>query len=250
MKRILMHGCNGRMGLVITELAKTQDDVEIVAGVDITGEKKSDFPVFDSIEKCDVDFDVIIDFSTAKAVDNLIDYALSKGKALVLCTTGLSDEQLKKVEEASKKIAILRSGNMSLGINTVIKLLKEATKTLANAGFDMEIVEKHHNKKLDAPSGTALMLAEAMNSVMNNEYHFVFDRSQVRQQRDAKEIGVSAVRGGSIVGIHEVTYAGPDEVIEIKHTAYSRNIFGNGALAAAKFLADKEAGLYGMDAVV
>lgn len=197
-----------------------------------------------------MDVDVVIDFSTAKAVDGLLDYCVAKKLPLVLCTTGLSEEQLKKVEEASKEVAILKSANMSLGINLLLKLLKDAAKVLAPAGYDIEIVERHHNQKLDAPSGTALALADSINDELDNEYHYVYDRSQVRQKREKKEIGISAVRGGTIVGNHEVIFAGTDEVIEFTHTAYSRSVFAKGAVEAGKFLAGKAAGMYDMGDVV
>ena len=169
---------------------------------------------------------------------------------MVLCTTGLSEEQLQKVEDASKKVAILKSANMSLGVNLLMKLLKDATKVLAPSGFDIEIVEKHHNQKLDAPSGTAIALADSINEAMDDSYSYTYDRSQVRKKRDSKEIGISAVRGGTIVGEHEVIYAGNDEVIEFKHTEYSKAIFGKGAVEASKFLAGKPAGWYDMSDVI
>ena len=178
------------------------------------------------------------------------DYCEKRNMPVVLCTTGLSEEQLARVEESAKKIAVLKSANMSLGINTLLKLVQDAAKVLATAGFDMEIVEKHHNLKVDAPSGTALALADSLNEAMDNQYHYVYDRSTVRQKRDAKEIGISALRGGTIVGEHEVIFAGTDEVIEFKHTAYSRSVFGKGAVEAAKFLAGKESGMYDMSDVV
>lgn len=250
MIKFLMHGCNGKMGRMITEIVKGDENAVIAAGVDTFTEVPNEYPVFDSIEKCDVDVDVVIDFSTAKAVDTLLDYCVEKKLPVVLCTTGLSEEQLKKVEEASKETAILKSANMSLGINLLLKLLKDAAKVLAPAGYDIEIVERHHNQKLDAPSGTALALADSINEALNGEYHYVYDRSQVRQKRDAKEIGISAVRGGTIVGDHEVIFAGTDEVIEFKHSAYSRNVFAKGAVEAAKFLAGKAPGMYDMSDVI
>ena len=194
--------------------------------------------------------DVLIDFSSAKAADALLDYCVERSLPVVLCTTGLSEEQLAKVEETAKKIPVLKSANMSLGINTLMKLIQDAARVLATAGFDMEIVEKHHRLKLDAPSGTALALADSLNEAMDNQYHYVYDRSQRRQQRDDKEIGISAVRGGTIVGEHEVIFAGTDEVIEFKHTAYSKAIFGKGAIEAAKYLAGKPAGRYDMADVI
>lgn len=169
---------------------------------------------------------------------------------VVLCTTGLSKEQLQHVKEASEKTAILKSANMSMGINLLLKLVRDAAKVLAPAGYDMELVEKHHNQKVDAPSGTALALADAINDQLNQEYTYTYDRSQKREKREKKEIGISAVRGGSIVGEHEVIFAGQDEVIEFKHTAYSKAVFGKGAVEASKFLAGKPAGMYDMSDVI
>ena len=245
-----MHGCNGKMGRMITEIVKADENAVIAAGVDTYTEVPNDYPVFERIDKCDVDVDVVIDFSNAGAVDQLLDYCVERKLPVVLCTTGLSEEQLKKVEEVSEKTAILKSANMSLGINLLMKLLKDAAKVLAASGFDIELVEKHHNQKLDAPSGTALALADSVNEALENGYHYVYDRSQVRQKREKKEIGISAVRGGTIVGEHEVIFAGTDEVIEFKHTAYSRSVFGKGAVEAAKFLFDKSAGMYDMSDVI
>ena len=180
----------------------------------------------------------------------LLAYCVEKKLPVVLCTTGLSEEQQTKVAEASKSIAVLKSANMSLGINLLLKLLKDAAKVLAPSGYDVELVERHHNQKLDAPSGTALALADSVNEALGNEYHYVYDRSQVRRKREEKEIGISAVRGGTIVGEHEVIFAGTDEVIEFKHTAYSRGVFAKGAVEAGKFLAGKEAGMYDMGDVI
>ena len=250
MVRAIMHGCNGKMGQVITGLVKNDAEIEFVAGIDAYTGIENTYPVFESIEKCDVEADVIIDFSNAKAVDNLLDYCVEKQVPVVLCTTGLSEEQLAKVEEASKKVAVLKSANMSLGVNLLMKILKDAAKVLAPAGYDIELVEKHHNQKVDAPSGTALALADSINEAMDNEYTYVYDRSQVREKRSQKEIGISAVRGGTIVGDHEVIFAGTDEVIEFKHTAYSKAVFGKGAVEAAKFLAGKPAGRYDMSNVI
>ena len=175
MVRAIMHGCNGKMGRAITTLAKEDAEVEIVAGVDVYTEVVNEYPVFESIEKCDVESDVVIDFSNAKAVDGLLDYCVEKQIPVVLCTTGLSEEQLQEVEEASKKVAVLRSANMSLGINLLMQLLKEATKVLSPAGYDIEIVEKHHNQKLDAPSGTAIALADSINEAADGQYEYVYD---------------------------------------------------------------------------
>lgn len=250
MTKILMHGCNGKMGQVISNLAQSMGNTEIVAGIDQYDGIQNPYPVFKTLEECHVPYDVIIDFSNAAAVDGLLDYATAKQVPVVLCTTGLSEEQLQKVEKASESIAILRSANMSLGVNLLLKLVQEAAKILANAGFDMEIVERHHNQKVDAPSGTAIAFADALNEAMNQEYTYQYDRSQVRQKRSSKEIGISAVRGGTIVGDHEIIFAGTDEVVEFRHTAYSKAIFGKGALEAAVFLNGKEAGLYDMSGVI
>ena len=250
MVKMIMHGCNGKMGQVITKIVKEDANAEIVAGIDKYMGIPNDYPVFESIDKCDVDADVVIDFSNAAAVDGLLDYCVEKQVPVVLCTTGLSEEQLVRVQEASKKVAVLKSANMSLGVNMLLKLLQDATKILAPAGFDIEIVERHHNQKVDAPSGTALAMADSINAVLNDEYTYTYDRSQVRQKRDKKEIGISAVRGGTIVGEHEVIYAGEDEVIEFKHTAHSKAVFAKGAVEAGKFLKGKGAGLYDMKDVI
>ena len=250
MVKIIMHGCNGHMGQVISGIVEKDPDAEIVAGIDIADQGKNSYPVFTDIDACQVEADAIIDFSSAKATDKLLEYSAARQIPVVLCSTGLSQEQLAKVEETSRKVAVLKSANMSLGINTLLKLVQDAAKVLAAAGFDMEIVEKHHRLKLDAPSGTALALADSINEAMDNQYHYVYDRSQKREKRDDKDIGISAVRGGTIVGEHEIIFAGQDEVIEFKHTAYSKAIFGKGAVEAAKFLAGKPAGRYDMSDVI
>ena len=193
---------------------------------------------------------MIVDFSVAQAVDGVLAYALKRKMPLVLCTTGLSDKQLEDVKAASSQIPVLRSANMSLGVNTVFKLAAAAAKILGEAGYDIEIVEKHHNKKMDAPSGTALAIADAINEAMDHRYTYKLDRSAERAKREANEIGIQAVRGGTIVGEHEVFYCGQDEVIEIKHTAYSKAIFGKGAIQAARFLKDQKPGMYQMSDVI
>lgn len=250
MIRIIMHGCNGKMGQVITGIVAEDAQAEIVAGIDLYDGIQNTYPVFADIADCKVEADVIIDFSTAKAIDGLLDYALAKKLPVVLCTTGLSEEQLARVDMVAKEIAVLKSANMSLGINTIMKLLRDAARVFAPAGYDIEIVEKHHNQKLDAPSGTAIALADSINVAMDQQYEYIYDRSQRRQKRDKKELGISAVRGGTIVGEHEVIFAGTDEVIEIKHTAYSKAVFAKGAVEAGKFLAGKTAGLYNMNDVI
>ncbi len=246
MVRVIMHGCNGRMGQMITKIAEDEKNIQIVAGVDKFGGKKNDYPVFEDIKDCDIQADVVIDFTNSEAVDGLLTYCKEKKLPIVLCTTGMSEKQLKDIDEASKVIPILRSGNMSLGINTLIKVLKEISPALAKAGFDIEIVEKHHRHKLDSPSGTAILLADSINDSLQDKYDYVYDRTERREERPVNEIGISAVRGGSIVGDHDVIFAGLDEVITLSHRAYSRSVFAKGAITAALFLADKKSGMYSM----
>lgn len=250
MVKVIMHGCNGKMGQVITRLAAADPELAIVAGVDARAQALNDYPVFGDISECDVEADVVIDFSNASAVDHLLDWCQEKQMPVVLCTTGLSGEQLQRVEEAAGRTAVLKSANMSLGVNLLMRLLQDAAKVLAPEGFDMEIVERHHNQKVDAPSGTAIALADALNGALEGDYEYVYDRSGQRKKRDSHEIGISAVRGGTIVGEHEVIFAGEDEVIEFKHTAYSKALFAKGAVAAAKFLAGKGPGRYDMSDVI
>lgn len=250
MTRIIMKGCNGKMGQVITSIVAQDPTVEIVAGIDWNTEQKNTYPVYKKISDCPIPADVVIDFSSPSELEELLETAVSKNLPIVLCTTGLSEEQVMRVEEVSKQIAVLRSANMSFGVNVLMKLVEEAAKQLAKAGFDIEIMERHHNQKKDAPSGTALAFADTINEVLNNEYHYVYDRSKTRQKRENNEIGISSLRGGTIVGEHSILFAGRDEVIELKHTAYSKEIFANGAVQAAKFLAGKESGMYQMSDVV
>lgn len=250
MIKMIMHGCNGAMGRTITDLVKGQDDIRIVAGVDRCDSVKQDYPVYKALEDVEEEADVIVDFAAAAAVDHLLEYCAERKMPVVLCTTGLSEEQTGKVVRAAKETAVLRSANMSLGINLLLKMVKEAARTLAAADFDVEIVEKHHNQKLDAPSGTALALADSINEAMGDQYHYEYDRSQKHEKRNKKEIGISAVRGGSIVGEHDIIFAGKDEVVTLSHTAYSKAIFAKGAMEAAKFLAGKPAGLYSMADVI
>lgn len=250
MTRIIMCGCNGAMGRMITGIVRDDPEAEIVAGIDMADNGQTDFPVFSSISDCNVEADAIIDFSTPKILTEILTYSKQHKVPAVLCTTGYSDEQLAEIEAATTESAILKSANMSLGINTLLKLLQDAAKVFAGEGFDVEIVEKHHNQKLDAPSGTALALADSINEAMGNQYEYIYDRSQRRQKRDKKELGLSAVRGGTIVGEHDVIFAGTDEVITFSHTAYSKAVFGKGAVAAAKFLKGKESGRYDMADVI
>lgn len=250
MVRAIMHGCNGKMGQVITGLVRDDEQIEIVAGVDAYLGIENTYPTFKTLAECDVKADVVIDFSNASAVNALLDECVARKLPVVLCTTGLSEEQLAKVDKASESTAVLRSANMSLGINLLMKLLKEAAKVLSPAGFDIELVEKHHNQKVDAPSGTAIALADSINEALDEKYTYNYDRSKERKKREKNEIGIVAVRGGTIVGQHDVIFAGADEVIEFQHTAYSKAVFGKGAVEAAKFLVGKPAGHYDMSDVI
>ena len=250
MTKIILCGCNGFMGKVVSEICADDPGTEIVAGVDINTAEPFGYPVYSTIDACDVAADCIIDFSHISCVDSVIGYSVKTKTPLVLCTTGLSEEQIAAAHEAAKTTAVLKSANMSLGINTLLELLKKAAQVFAPAGFDIEIIEKHHTRKLDAPSGTALALADAANEALNNEYHYVYDRSQRHQKRDPKEIGISAIRGGNIVGEHDVIFAGMDETITFSHQATSRAVFGKGAVEAAKFLKDAAPGFYNMGDVI
>lgn len=250
MIRIIMRGCNGKMGQSISALVAADPDATMVAGIDIRDDGHNPYPVYADLYDCKEEADCLIDFSGVAGMEKMLQYCAEKNLPCVLCTTGLSEEQLKLVSETSEKVAILKSANMSLGINLLLKILKDAAGVLAPAGFDIEIVEKHHNLKLDAPSGTALALADSINEEFDNEYEYVYDRSERRMKRPEKEIGISAVRGGTIVGDHDVIFAGADEVITFSHTAYSKAVFGKGAVQAAKFLAGKAPGMYNMSDVI
>lgn len=249
MVKIIMHGCNGKMGRVITELVKNDAQAEIVAGVDMVP-ASTDFPVFTSIADCNVEADVVIDFSTATAVPAVVRYGVDHNIPVVICTTGLDENTLKMMDAASKNIPVFRSYNMSLGINLIASILKKYSSVLYDAGFDVEIVERHHNQKIDAPSGTAIMLGASVNTGVGDKLEFVYDRSQVREKRTRDQLGFSAVRGGTIVGDHEVIFAGKDEVVEFKHSAYSKEVFAVGAVRAAKFIKGKPAGKYDMQDVM
>ncbi|MDP4093944.1 MAG: 4-hydroxy-tetrahydrodipicolinate reductase [Bacillota bacterium] len=246
---ILLSGCNGKMGQVITRLTEGMDDLKIAAGYDKFTAVKNNYPVFSDLKDCKVKIDVMIDFSNPEALDSVLDYAVSRKVPLVLATTGLNQIQQKSVENASKQIAVFMTANMSLGINLLIDLVKKAAKLLEE-NFDIEIVEKHHNQKLDAPSGTALTIADEINSALENKCEYIYDRHSRRKKRGKKEIGIHAVRGGTIVGEHSVIFAGNDEIIEINHTAMSKDVFGIGALRAAKFMSGKEHGIYGMKELI
>ena len=245
MIRAIMNGCHGVMGHVITDIVSKDDAIEIVAGVDMNTETYAGYPVFKSLAECP-EADVIIDFSTAKAVPALLAFSKAKKIPVVLCTTALSEETTALMQETSKEVAILKSANMSVGVNLLLDLVQRAAVILAESGFDIEIVEKHHNQKIDAPSGTAMALADAINQAMEERYHYVYDRSQVHEKREKTEIGIHAVRGGNIVGEHDVIFAGRDEVISLKHEAHSKQVFAVGAVNAGVFLCGKPAGLYAM----
>ena len=249
MINIILSGCNGRMGKVISSLAKDDENINIVCGFDINTEKNFDYPVYSDYEKFDGNANVIIDFSHPSNLENILNYGIKRNIAMVIATTGLSDDELNKVYEAAKKVPVFFIANISRGVNLMVNLAKQATKLLYEK-FDIEILEKHHNQKLDAPSGTALMLANAIKEEIDGETEFVFDRHSVRKKRDKKEIGISAIRGGNIVGEHTVIYAGCDEIVEITHKAASRDVFAIGALAAAKFLSGKGKGMYDMQDVI
>jgi len=249
MIKIILAGCNGYMGRVVTEMVKSDPTVAITAGIDINAEKLADYPVYASPDDITEQADVIIDFSNPAALENLLKYSIAKKLPLILCATGYSDEQLAEIAKASEAIPMFRSGNMSLGINLLADLIKRAC-TVLGEDFDLEIVEKHHRRKVDAPSGTALMLADAAAEAMPHKPEYIYERNSKSTPRDKNEIGISAVRGGTIVGVHDVIFAGQDEVIELRHTAASRDVFAAGALKAARFMAGKKPGMYNMKNVL
>jgi 4-hydroxy-tetrahydrodipicolinate reductase len=246
MTRIILSGCNGKMGQVITKLVNEEPNAKIVAGIDINDIIKNPYPAFKTINDCDIEADVIIDFSNPGLLDDLLKFALTKGISLVIATTGLSELQEQKIKEHSKVIPIFRSANFSLGINIIVDLVKKVTKAL-EWDFDIEIIEKHHNQKIDAPSGTALAIADAINDVTKQKKEYIYDRHSRRKKRSKTEIGMHAVRGGTIVGEHQIIFAGKDEVIELKHMAMSKDIFGIGALKASIFMKGKPPGIYSMN---
>lgn len=245
MLKAIVSGCNGKMGQVVTSLIENDSEIEVSAGFDTNAVQKNSFPVYTKHKNCKDEVDVIIDFSNAEGIEPLLEFSVSRKIPIVIATTGLSNFQMQRIKKASQFIPIFQSGNMSVGINLVMKLVEEAAKVL-HESFDIEIIEKHHNQKLDAPSGTALMLAEAAKSVLPDKPEYIYDRTNVRKKRSKNEIGIHSLRGGTIVGEHSVVFAGTDEIIEINHTALSRNIFGLGAIRAAKFIAKQEPGFYNM----
>ncbi|WP_054743968.1 4-hydroxy-tetrahydrodipicolinate reductase [Cellulosilyticum ruminicola] len=246
MIKALMHGCNGKVGQKIAHLISNYKGIELVAGVDPYLGIPNAFPVFTSLSECNIPVDVIIDFSTATAIPALLEYAVGTQTSVVICTTGISPENIQKLHEASTQIPVFFSANMSLGVNLLIALAKRATEVLSDSSFDIEIIEKHHNQKIDAPSGTALAIADAINDTLSEPYAYRYDRTTTREKRSKKEIGIHAVRGGTIVGEHEILFAGNDEFITLKHQATSKDVFAVGAIKAAIFLATKNPGLYDM----
>ena len=249
MTKLIITGANGKMGKVIKSIVENRDDCEIVAGVDLNTEDNGAFPIYSSINDIKESADAIIDFSNPVLLNDLLSYSEKTSTPLVIATTGYSDEQKKQIAQASKTTPIFFTYNMSMGVNLLANLAKKAVEVLGD-DFDIEIVEKHHNQKVDAPSGTAIALADSINEAMADQYVYNYDRSHERKKREKNEIGIVAVRGGTIVGQHDVIFAGADEVIEFHHTAYSKAIFGKGAVEAAKFLAGKPAGMYDMSDVI
>ena len=248
MIRAILCGASGKMGGFVASAAENDSEISIVAGVDKinNGEK---FPVFSSFADINLDADIIIDFSNVALLDSMLNYALAHNMPLVIATTGYSEEQTEKIKKASEKIPIFFTFNMSVGVNLIAALAKKAASILGD-GFDIEIIEQHHNQKIDAPSGTAIMLANAVNSVFGDSLNYEYDRHSVRRKRPKNEIGIHSVRGGTIVGKHDVIFAGHDEVITISHEAQSKEVFAVGAVRAAKFLYGKKAGLYDMNSMM
>lgn len=249
MTKIILSGANGKMGKVISRCIDERDDCLVVAGFDKYTKPYSDFKIYEKPSDFDGKADVIIDFSNPDLLSDLMDYAIKTKTPVVLATTGFSKEQIEYIKECSEKIPIFFSFNMSLGVNLLVNLAKKATEILGRQ-FDIEIIEKHHNQKIDAPSGTALMIADAINESMDNSLNYTYDRHSKRVKRDKNEIGIHAVRGGTIVGEHEVIFAGHDEIISLKHQAMSKEIFAVGSINAAVFLKDKPNGMYDMSKMV
>jgi 4-hydroxy-tetrahydrodipicolinate reductase len=249
MKRIVISGCSGKMGRVISHCIEERKDCKVVAGFDIMTESYSDFPIFKKPKEYVGEADVIIDFSHPSLIHDLLDYAVERNIPVVVSTTGFNKDQIDFIQETSRKIPVFFSFNMSLGVNLLVELAKKATQVLGGQ-FDIEIIEKHHNQKIDAPSGTAIMIADAINDTLDNTCKFVYDRHSQRKKRDKNEIGIHAVRGGTIVGEHEVIFAGRDEIITLSHSAMSKEIFAVGSVNAAVFLSGKTPGLYNMSDLV
>ena len=247
MIKLLINGCNGKMGQVVSELAKKDDEIEIVGGFDIS-KREDEYPVFTKLDEINVRPDVIVDFSIPIATFNILEFALKTNTPVVIATTGFSDEENKRIEEYSKKIAIFKSANMSFDVTMMKNLLKQIAPKLE--GTDIEITEVHHNRKIDSPSGTAQMFADSINEALDNKYHCEYNRHEKHEKRDKYEIGMNSIRGGNIVGEHIVQFFGEFETFEIRHTSYSRNVFAEGALKAVKYIYGKQQGLYNMDDIV
>lgn len=244
MIKLFINGCNGKMGQVVSELAKKDEELEIVGGFDIS-QRDDEYPIFTNLEDINVEPDVIVDFSIPKATLNILEYAKEKKIPVVIATTGFSEEENKKIEEYSKELPIFKSANMSFDVTMMKNLVKQIAPKLE--GTDIEITEIHHNRKIDSPSGTAQMLADSINEALGNKYHCEYNRHDKHEKRDKYEIGMNSIRGGNIVGEHVVQFFGEFETFEIRHTSYSRNVFAEGALKAAKFIVGKNAKLYSMD---
>lgn len=249
MTKIILSGCNGKMGRAITACVKEREDCTIVAGVDLNTTPNADFPVYDTFLKVSEKADVIIDFSNPALLEKLLAFAKEKNLPLVLATTGFTKQQTDEIHEAAKEMPIFFTFNMSLGINLLVSLSKKAAAILGDS-FDIEIIEKHHNQKLDAPSGTAIMLANAINDTLNDRMIFEYDRHSKREKRPKNEIGIHSIRGGTIVGEHDVVFAGHDEVITLSHQAASKEVFAVGAVKAAIFMSGKAPGLYDMNDMI
>ena len=247
MIKLLINGCNGKMGQVVSELAKKDEEIEIVGGFDIS-KREDEYPVFTKLDEISVKPDVIVDFSIPIATFNILEFALKTNTPVVIATTGFSTEENKRIEEYSKKIAIFKSANMSFDVTMMKNLLKQIAPKLE--GTDIEITEVHHNRKIDSPSGTAQMFADSINEALDNKYHCEYNRHEKHEKRDKYEIGMNSIRGGNIVGEHIVQFFGEFETFEIKHTSYSRNVFAEGALKAVKYIYGKQQGLYNMDDIV
>ena len=248
MINVILCGSGGKMGSFVAEAVAKTENMQIIAGVDKVNNGES-FPVFSKFSEISKKADVIIDFSNPVLLDDLLDYAINTKTAVVIATTGYTEVQIEKIQKAAEIIPVFFTFNMSLGVNLICSLAKKAASVLGG-GFDVEIVEKHHNQKIDAPSGTAIMLANAVNSVFNDEKIYEYDRHSKRQKRNKNEIGIHSVRGGTIVGEHDVIFAGHDEVITISHSAYSKEVFAVGSVKAAAFICGKNAGLYDMNSIM
>lgn len=247
--KILLSGCNGKMGKVISSIVEQRNDCCIIAGIDINDESNLGYQVYRSFDNITVIPDVIIDFSNPSALGSLLKFSINNNIPAVLCTTGYSKEQTQKIISAAERVAVFYSRNMSIGINLLIELAKKAASVLGN-DFDIEIIEKHHNQKIDAPSGTALMIADAVAEAGENEYQYIYDRHSYRHKRENNEIGIHSVRGGTIVGEHEIIFAGNNETVSISHSAQSKAVFAAGAVNAAIYICDKKPGLYDMSDLI